>query len=189
MARTANSLEAWQQVKTAAEKAAVLDIVDHSEAYYYQGLAEFRQSQLAGTKTTRTARLRAAAATFRKSLADNPDHVGAMLNLALIAFEGQLRDEPGVSMAEAQQLATEAVTKSRSKSQKAKAHYVRGVGFLAQALNTKDDETFLRCLAEINQAAKLDAAYQQHATAFFSRIDNWQFQSQEKRAEAQQLRD
>lgn len=186
--RVPTNIENLQQALIAAEKALELDLDAETDALYYRGLANWSLANALESDTAKSRHLTRAIADLEQVLEQNAAHVGAMLGRCQLLFE--LEDE---TLEEAR-LATLLSDTSRAlelaptPADRAKAHYVRGLGLVRRYVDTQQESPLIEALESFLAAGKSAAEYVSLVKAYFEQAAQRSWQDKELQSQASRLK-
>jgi tetratricopeptide (TPR) repeat protein len=174
--------EDFQKALDAADKAIALR-PDHAvEGHYYRGLALWRLDDTA-----------AAVEAFNRTSAHDATHVGALLARSQIAFESQDPPPTREQLQRARQDVDTALQLLQetpaTNHDKAKAYYVRSLAWLKQHVDTRSEESLVRCQQDLVTSLEFAPDYANSAKRLFDYAADFDWQREESRQESQRLRE
>jgi len=176
------TLDDYRDALAAADKAIALRSARGEEAYYYRGLALWRLNQT-----------RKAVEAFEQTSMLAPTHVGALLARCQIIFETQEPQPTNEQLQRAHRdvnAAIKLVQKTpTTNSDKAKAYYVRSLAWLKHHVDSRSEESLVKCQEDLVSSLELSRDYVQSARKVFDYATGFTWEDAKLREESQRLQE
>ncbi|MBC8353420.1 MAG: AAA-like domain-containing protein [Planctomycetes bacterium] len=157
--RVPTTVENLRKALAAAELAIKLDQEAAADAFYYKGLAQWSLANSAANVDDKASQLDQAIAAFEAALAQDDGNVGAILGRCQLVFERQDQTINEQKSNEFLADATRALTLATNPSDRAKAHYVRGLGLVRRFVDTEQEMPLAEALEAFLGSAKASVEY------------------------------
>ncbi len=178
---------ALREAIAAAQNAIKLNQTDSSEAYYYLGLGTWGVAQSTEDAAMKADLLDQAVTALDQALSQNAQHIGALLARCQLLFERQ--DEPLNEQRVAALIedSESALALAKYPADRAKGHYVRGLGFIRRFADTSNEQHLVDSLSAFLAAAQADTAYASLVRDYFDHAAKRTWSNDELQTRAKML--